>query len=378
MVMDVERVVLRVGTPAPWFTARSPVSQRFQFDTIAGRYIVLSFFGSASAPANRKLLDQILLRRSVFDDRNAAFFAVSTDPDDERCARVREVLPGFHVLWDFDLQVSRLFGAAPRSDAEAVSPSYLPLSVVLDERLRVVAVVPLRDSPEGHVAQLLHVLATLPTLNPPATAAGPAPILSVPRLFEPGLCRALMSYYDEHGGGESGFMREVDGKTVGVFDHKYKRRRDREICDEPLRKACMVRIHDRLLPEIAKAFQFRATRIERYIVGCYEADTGGHFRAHRDDTTRGTAHRKFAVSLVLNTGAFEGGELRFREFGKQLYSPPAGGAIVFSCSLLHEVTPVTRGKRYAFLPFLYDEAAARIRQENARFIENASAGPDPA
>jgi hypothetical protein len=32
------------------------------------------------------------------------------------------------------------------------------------------------------------------------------------------------------------------------------------------------------------------------------------------------------------------------------------------------VTPVTRGARYAFLPFLYDEAAAKIREENAQFL----------
>ena len=163
-------------------------------------------------------------------------------------------------------------------------------------------------------------------------------------------------------------MRDVGGETVAVHDYGHKRRRDREIADEPLRKACMVRIHDRLVPEIFKAFQFKATRIERYIVACYEAETRGHFRAHRDNTTRGTAHRRFAVSLVLNTGEFEGGNLRFPEFGRQTYCPPAGGAVAFSCSLLHEATPVSEGKRYVFLPFLYDEAAAKIREANRRFV----------
>ena len=38
--------------------------------------------------------------------------------------------------------------------------------------------------------------------------------------------------------------------------------------------------------------------------------------------------------------------------------------MVFSCSLLHQAMPVTRGRRYAFLPFLYDEAAARVREAN--------------
>jgi predicted 2-oxoglutarate/Fe(II)-dependent dioxygenase YbiX len=131
-----------------------------------------------------------------------------------------------------------------------------------------------------------------------------------------------------------------------------------------------------LIPEIHKAFQFRANRMERYIVACYEADTGGHFRAHRDNTTKGTAHRRFAVSLILNTGEFEGGNLRFPEFGPHLYSAPAGGAVVFSCSLLHEATTVTSGKRYVFLPFLYDDAAARIREENLKYLGGTAEPPD--
>jgi predicted 2-oxoglutarate/Fe(II)-dependent dioxygenase YbiX len=122
------------------------------------------------------------------------------------------------------------------------------------------------------------------------------------------------------------------------------------------------------VPEIHKAFQFSATRIERYIVACYASSDSGHFRAHRDNTTKGTAHRRFAVSLNLNTGEYEGGLLRFPEFGQQLYAPPAGGAVVFSCSLLHEATPVTAGYRYVFLPFLYDDDAARIRQQNLEFV----------
>jgi predicted 2-oxoglutarate/Fe(II)-dependent dioxygenase YbiX len=171
-------------------------------------------------------------------------------------------------------------------------------------------------------------------------------------------------------------MRDIEGKTVEIFDHQHKRRTDVDIEDEALRRECMVKIHDRLAPEIKRAFQFDATRIERYMVARYDADVGGHFRAHRDNTTKGTAHRRFAVSLNLNTGQYEGGELRFPEYGRSLYSPPAGGAVVFACSLLHEATPVTSGQRYVFLPFLYDEAAARIRQQNLSAL--APATPPPA
>lgn len=181
----------------------------------------------------------------------------------------------------------------------------------------------------------------------------------VPDIFEPALCHRLIAC--------SGFMREVDGLTVGLVDHSHKRRRDCLIEDEGLRRATMQRIHERLVPQIERAFQFRATRMERYIVSCYDASERGMFRAHRDNTTRGTAHRRFALSLFLNDG-YEGGQLVFPEYGSALYSAPAGGGVVFSCSILHEALPVTAGRRCMFLPFLYDEAARRVRSANAAFL----------
>jgi hypothetical protein len=53
-----------------------------------------------------------------------------------------------------------------------------------------------------------------------------------------------------------------------------------------------------------------------------------------------------------------------------------GAALVFSCALLHSVAPMARGRRYAFLPFLYDEEAARIRAENNAFLEKTGERPD--
>src|SRR5262245_348104 len=163
-------------------------------------------------------------------------------------------------------------------------------------------------------------------------------------------------------------MRDVDGKTVEVRDHGHKRRSDYDITDQAVIRAAQARLHRRLVPEIKKAFQFDATRIERHVVACYDATSGGHFRAHRDNTTRGTAHRRFAVTINLNSEEYEGGDLCFPEFGPRTYRAPTGGAVVFSCSLLHEARPVTKGKRYAFLPFLYDDAAAKVREENRKYV----------
>jgi hypothetical protein len=42
---------------------------------------------------------------------------------------------------------------------------------------------------------------------------------------------------------------------------------------------------------------------------------------------------------------------------------------VFCCSLQHEATRVTEGRRYAYLPFLYDEEGARIREANLSALQ---------
>jgi peroxiredoxin/predicted 2-oxoglutarate/Fe(II)-dependent dioxygenase YbiX len=355
--------IFQTGEPAPWFVCRSISLEQFHFNAAAGRYVVLCFFGSAGDPHSRRVLDNIVAQRQIFDDDNISFLGVSIDPDDE--ARLEDRVPGLTFLWDFERSVSRAYRAAAK-DADGELSAYQRCSYVLDERLRVLVAMPFGTNPDEHTSQLLAFVQKLPALST-ITANAPVPILLVPRVFEPQLCGDLVEYYESLGGEESGFVRDQEGKTRKVRDSGFKRRRDQTIVDESLRTSTMHRIHDRLAPEIYKAFQFRATRIERYLVACYDSAIGGHFRPHRDNTTKGTAHRRFAVSLNLN-GDFEGGDLRFPEFGRQTYRAPIGGAVVFSCSLLHEATPIINGKRYAFLPFLYDEPAAKIREANRQYV----------
>ncbi len=105
------------------------------------------------------------------------------------------------------------------------------------------------------------------------------------------------------------------------------------------------------------------TRLETLRIGCYDSANQGFFGAHRDNTTPYTAHRRFAMSLNLNDGDYEGGCLRFPEFGPDLYAPGAGGAVIFSCHLLHEALPVTKGRRFAVFSFLSGAAEEQMLAE---------------
>lgn len=350
---------LSAGDPAPWFYQRSTSNPRYAFDTAAGRYLVLCFYGTAGDAAGRAAIDAVRAGSARFDDVRASFFGVSTDPADESEKRVQERIPGIRFFWDFDRTIGRLYGASPKEGNDHASRRFW---IVLDPTMRIINVIPFAADGSDRTA----LFAYLDSLPPPSSFAGfaiQAPVLILPNVFEHEFCQTLIRLYEQHGGQESGFVREVDGKTVLMSDAAHKRRKDYLIKDPEVMRQTQLRIRRRIVPEILKVHQFKATRMERYIVSCYAAEDGGHFRAHRDNTTKGTAHRRFAVSINLND-EFDGGEVSFPEYGPRGFKMPAGGAVVFSCSLLHSVSKITRGKRYAFLPFLYDDEAAKIREAN--------------
>lgn len=99
------------------------------------------------------------------------------------------------------------------------------------------------------------------------------------------------------------------------------------------------------------------------------------FRPHRDNLIPELATRRFAATINLNDD-YGGGGLRFPEYGPHHYRPPAGGAILFSSSLLHEAVPVVAGRRYALLTFL--RAATPRAGANRPGLALSPAGPAPA
>ncbi len=344
------------GDPAPTFKAATRANPTYSFHVAAGRYLLLAFVPADDA-AERAVIEAALIRhRALFDDAKMSFFGALRDG--AAFAAAVEVMPGIRWFDDADLGISRLYGMV--GEGGATTSAW----VMIDPSMRILGVAPISAT-----EPFFDWAASLPPVDHHAGCAIAAPVLILPRVFEPDFCRVLIGLHREGGAQPSGFMREIDGRTVLVSDREFKRREDYIIEDEQIRAQANLRILRRMVPEIAKAFRFTATRIERYLVACYDGADQGAFRPHRDNTTKGTAHRQFAVTINLNADDYDGGDLRFPEYGSRTYRAPTGGAVVFSCGLLHEATPVTRGRRYAFLPFLYDEAAAQLRERNLEFVD---------
>ncbi|MFQ5458991.1 MAG: 2OG-Fe(II) oxygenase [Myxococcota bacterium] len=98
----------------------------------------------------------------------------------------------------------------------------------------------------------------------------------------------------------------------------------------------------------------------------YPASEGGLFAPHRDNLDPAHMHRRFALTINLNTREYEGGGVWFPEFADTVYDPPAGDGILFSCSLLHEAKVVTKGTRFIVSGFMWGPAEEALRQRNAR------------
>jgi predicted 2-oxoglutarate/Fe(II)-dependent dioxygenase YbiX len=233
-----------------------------------------------------------------------------------------------------------------------------PSVVVIDRNARIVA--PIRGAdPEG-VAQ-----AALDCIAPPTGACrdqeAPAPILIIPNVFTADLCKQLIEHFDRnpHIVGSIA-SRDAQGAAYNKIDEAKKKREDFLLRPgDPYYAPVIEAITRVCVPEIKRAFQFDACYTDRVILACYGED-GGCFLRHRDNAAPAVAYRQFALSINLNTGEYEGGHVVFPEYNSQKYKHGRGAAAVFSTTLLHEATPVLKGRRYVLLTFLHNaEAEAR-------------------
>lgn len=341
---------LAFGEALPFLHAATNRNEQFALGALGGRWVLFCAIQNIASEAAKVALAAI-----PRDPRHETYHLLAIFTAGQSNDTIEELAANRLVFKD-----AKIAAACGLFDPRDPDGRWL----LLDPTLRVFASWPLAEA-----ATALRVFSAAPSPDR-HLAATQAPVLVVPNVFEPAFCKLLIQYSNERGAAPSGItQQDTSGRTFVSLDDSFKRRSDCLIEDEQMREAVMQRIYWRLAPMIERAFMWRPTRMERYLIARYDAENGGFFKPHRDNTTHGTAHRRFAVTINLNADQYEGGDLRFPEFGPRTYRAPTGGAVVFACAMLHEATPVTKGQRYAFLPFLYDDAAAKVREANNQYLD---------
>jgi predicted 2-oxoglutarate/Fe(II)-dependent dioxygenase YbiX len=338
-------VSLRPGDRVPFCYGMRREGGYWSFEDQAGRPAVLIAPGRAGMQGVDGLLAAVAARLEAFADLGADVRVLA--PAMAPGAAVATVPEGIGLVLCPDDSLGRALG-----DGAWV--------LATDRGMRLAALAPADDG-EAAVTRMLAALAALPQ-EAQGVVACPAPVLVVPGVLSAPACARLIDRF-ESGAHSEGAMASVDGEDglVNRVDAAKKHRRDLVLDPgEPLHQEVMAALAGRLIPEIKKAFQAEVAFVDRILIARYD-DAGGYFRRHRDNSSPHVAFREFAVSLNLNTGDYDGGGLFFPEFNDCEHQPPPGAACVFSASLLHEASPVTRGRRYVLLTFLHGHAAEARR-----------------
>jgi predicted 2-oxoglutarate/Fe(II)-dependent dioxygenase YbiX/peroxiredoxin len=298
-----------------------------------GRPALLVFADAASAP-------------------RLAALAAALDDDAIQALTIHVVGPA--SLGEAPLPFSLLTDTEGKA-AKAYRTQGVPTAFLLDANLRVRTSLAF-DEPTQVAAAAEKLLAQIAAEQRPAREIGlQAPLLVVPDVLTSEQCADLIDVWERDGNEATGAEASADGRRAEQISASLKRRRDHVVTDAERTRFLATTVGRRVMPEVSKAFAYRATRFEGFKIACYEASDLGFFRAHRDNLSPSTAHRRFALTLNLNDG-YEGGQLRFPEYGPELYRPPPGAALIFSCSHLHEVLDVTAARRFVLLSFLFGDS----------------------
>ena len=301
-----------------------------------GKPIVLLVCRDFQAPGARGVLADFIAQQAALTAA-AHLFAVDGRSVADNAALAEEASsPDFPLLSD-----------PPNTMAAAFAPEGVTC-VIADANRRILRIDRQLAGPD-QAAAVLSFLEAQPQ-DEPQVMGFAAPVLTVPQVLDPAFCQRLI---ERHGtaSGQTGLGQQVAG---GVLDSSSKVRRDHIVTDPALHGEIGGLIGRRVVPEIFRAFNYRVSYVKEFKICCYEAAEGGFFKPHRDNIEP-KGGRRFAMTLNLNTGDYEGGQLRFPEYGPHLYSPAAGAAVIFACNLVHEVLPVTAGRRYVLLSFFYGD-----------------------
>ncbi|WP_282608137.1 2OG-Fe(II) oxygenase [Pelagibius sp. Alg239-R121] len=311
-------------------------------DTVAGLPMLLVFEcsrGEADPDFERDLSDlRDQLDPGLTDD--VVILAITRRTEGEN-GHLRDRLGlSIHFLSDLQGLLFRACGLEPAPSGCGV------VALVLDQQARVCGIMGGRG---GYIRQALDLLKATADEQEHDRLRAHAPVIVVKRVLTPEDCARLIQIWHQPVPVWTTDGLVCDGHEAEPGDFKVQGEEPYKVLqyvvrDPQIQRYLDAKIIRRIKPEVEKAFQTGFSKREEYRIAAY--GPGDYLAPHRDNPTAKTRHRRFTVSVTLNAEEFEGGALQFREYGGQEYLVETGCAIIWSCSLLHEVRPVTAGRRF--------------------------------
>ena len=329
---------MTLGDRVPNFLLEDTDGKRRDFynTDLTGGPIILLLTGQHTEACLNHFAD----KATVFQHFGAHCYAL-IDPKDSALAPAA-AQSGFTLLPDPGANVSNAYLEASGLSAPAL--------FALDPNQRIVAIAGANDidsfAEDAHAA-----FQRIAPQDPPRLISQQAPVLFVPDVLDDAECDRLIEVW-KTGEKRKDVVNITSGQQTSRAERSEVKRRSDVVIEGDLERHLLITLMPRIAPEIERIYAFdKEWGFEKFRIGCYEAENAGFFRPHLDNASETLSHRHFALSFNLNDG-YEGGYLRFPEYGINHYAPPKGGVLIFSCGLLHEVVPITIGRRYTLLTFV--------------------------
>jgi peroxiredoxin len=289
---------------------------RYLYDIAGTRPLVLVLVANSARQDQWDEIKGYADLAPAFESTGVDLVIVSNDGV-ESLALVSKVIPA-PALWLAD--VKGVVNLALRTGAGFEASGVASFLVDSDQR-----VIALRGPEPGQAAWAYGAARALRAEAPLAMASN-APVLILPRALDLPTCRELLA-------------RCLPAPAP------------LPLAEGPLAQAVARQLLRRIGPEVDKVFSFDDFRFEGLSLGQDEAAPEALRRVERRRDNRDVEQggRSFSLILDLDAEGYEGGAIRFPEYGAHAYRPETGAALVHAGGLLRLVEPVTAGRRNRLL-----------------------------
>jgi hypothetical protein len=306
--------LLWTGDRVPDFVLPDPEGRlRFFYQTVTGKPLVLAMAANTAMQEQWDEIKGFAAQAAALRTAGAELMIVSNDGV-ESLSMVSKFIPE-HALWLADIKGVVNFGLR----TGALLPFSGVVCMVLDANQRIVAI---RGPEPGQADWALSVLTARPA-EPARRLGVVAPVLLLPGVL------------DEQDRQELAASIPADGTSSG---------------SAPLGEGALAQKIGKLLlrrigPEVEKAFAFDDFAFESLTLHWHGAAPSAASDLRREIVDPAVEGRSFVLILDLSEEKYEGGEILFPEYGPHSYEPGAGGALVYSGTMLRELKPVAAGRR---------------------------------